>query len=74
MTTFCDWQLANADEPLGLAPAPVAEPDWDGAKAWARIPLLGPIDPDVEAAWAEFPHLHRPTRGRGDDDDRHADL
>ena len=66
--------LGLADEPRGLAPAPVAEADWDGLKAWLAIEPLYPPDPAVEAAWAEFPHLHRPTRGRGDDDGRHADL
>jgi len=54
MDTFRDYQLLNADEPRGLAPAPVAEPDWDGLKAWLAIPLLYPIEPWVEAAWQSW--------------------
>jgi len=67
MDTFRDYQLANADEPRGLAPAPVAEADWDGVKAWARIPLLYPIEPWVEEAWQAMPHLHNARTGREDE-------
>ena len=45
------WPLRFAPSP---PPAPVAEPDWDGLKAWARIPLLHEIPPDVEAAWQSW--------------------
>ena len=54
MDTYRCWQEANADEPRGLAPAPVVEADWDGVKAWARIPLLYPIEPWVEEAWQSW--------------------
>jgi len=64
MDTFRDYQLLNADEPRGLAPAPVAEPDWDGLKAWLAIPLLYPIESWVEEAWRELPHLHSARKGK----------
>jgi len=67
MDTFRDYQLANADEPLGVAPAPVAEPDWDGVKAWAAIPLLHAIPQWVEEAWAAMPHLQHARKGREDE-------
>ena len=59
--------LACADEPPGVAPAPVPEPDWDGLKAWLAIEPLYPPDPAVEAAWREFPHLHKARKGEGDE-------
>ena len=59
MDSYDGHALLNADEPRGLAPAPVAEADWDGLKAWLAIEPLYPPDPAVEAAWAEFPHLHK---------------
>jgi len=46
--------LACADEPPGVAPAPVPEPDWDGLKAWLAIEALYPIEPWVEEAWQSW--------------------
>ena len=42
MDEYDKFVLNLADEPRGLAPAPVAEPDWDD---------YGPVTPFIKEAW-----------------------